>query len=63
LISSIKSYPGQRRKVRSMEEQQREVKKVGIGEINEDIDLESRLPMLPLRLLEPCLKTRFNEKL
>ena len=46
-----------------MEEQQREVKKVGIGEINEDIDLESRLPMLPLRLLEPCLKTRFNEKL
>ena len=46
-----------------MEEQQREVKKVGIGEINEDIDLESRLPMLPLRLLEPCSKTRFNEKL
>jgi len=63
LISSIKSYPEQRRKVRSIEEQQREVKKVGIGEINEDIDLESRLPMLPLRLLEPCSKTRFNEKL
>jgi len=57
-----KGYPGQRKKVRSMEEQQRGVKEVGIEEINEDIDLKSRLPILTLRLLKPCSKTGFNRK-
>jgi len=46
-----------------MEEQQRGVKKVGIGEIDENVNLKSRLPMLTLRLLKPCSKARFNGKL
>ena len=57
-----KGYPGQRKKVRSIGEQQRGVKEVGIGEINEDVDLKSRSPMLTLRLLKPCSKTGFNGK-
>ena len=57
-----KDYLGQR-KIRSLGEQQRGIKEVGIEEINKDINLESRSPMVTLRLLEPCSKAGFNGKI
>jgi len=57
-----KGYPGQRKKVRSIEEWQREIEEVRIGEINKDTILKSRSCILTLRLLKLCLKTRFNKK-
>ena len=46
-----------------MGEQQKGIKKVGIREINKDIDLESRSFILTLRLLKLCSKAGFDGKL
>ena len=53
-------YPGLRKKIRSIGEQDREVKEVRTKKINEDTNLKSRPLILASRLLELYSKIGFN---